>query len=567
METEIAGKTAGNIIKNNYRAVGSVLIFVFLTMNALKITVFNIFMMNPITLQEFLHKLGVTFLLAAGIYIVILGARSRLLFMLFYILQGIYIFVNLVYYMYFHTYLHISQAVALLSEGIGAAGDLSVLISPKLLIALADLPAAIYLLFVYPKLSEVFGRRQLLNRLSLAFLCLFIIAAMEGWNYLHQYSIFDIAKDNSQVGESLTVQRYGTFANSLVVMASNRNDSSLISRLSYGQHLSSSGKNTARPNFVVIQVESMDANAINKQHNGQYVMPFLHSLSQQSVYYPYTMSYHEAGATSDCEFSTINSVEPLDDYPSIKIGDYFYPNSIVRQLEKNLYSTIAFHGNVGSYFNRDVAYPKMGYQKLVDMTEMNLKDVGWGAPDSDVFKFAENRLKSEKEPFFAYTITMTSHGPFTNANNYYNNSNYDDVQDKTARDYMNSMSYVDQSIGDYVNYIRANFKNTYIFIWGDHTPNVNNNDYKQASFTDEGRYYEFVPLMIVTPDNKTYKENNIAASFLDVAPTIANASGMPYSINSDGIDLLNRSGDAPKIPFKGGIADRSYLFDKVSKIN
>jgi phosphoglycerol transferase MdoB-like AlkP superfamily enzyme len=279
------------------------------------------------------------------------------------------------------------------------------------------------------------------------------------------------------------------------------------------------------------------------------------------------MSYHEAGATSDCEFSTINSVEPLDDYPSIKIGDYAYPNSIVRQLEKNLYSTIAFHGNVGNYFNRDVAYPKMGYQKLVDMTEMNLKDVGWGAPDSDVFKFAENRLKSEKEPFFAYTITMTSHGPFTNANNYYNNNNYDDVQDKTARDYMNSMSYVDQSIGNYVNYIRANFKNTYIFIWGDHTPNVNNNDYKQASFTDEGKYYEFVPLMIVTPDNKTYKENNIAASFLDVAPTIANASGMPYSINSDGIDLLNRSGDAPKIPFKGGIADRSYLFDKVSKIN
>jgi phosphoglycerol transferase MdoB-like AlkP superfamily enzyme len=103
---------------------------------------------------------------------------------------------------------------------------------------------------------------------------------------------------------------------------------------------------------------------------------------------------------------------------------------------------MAFHGNIGSYYDRNIAYPKMGYEKFYDIKGMGLKEEGWGAPDSDVFNYAENKMKSLKQPFFTYAITMSSHGPFTNVNNYYNNSNYNDVKDQVSRDYMNSMSYV-----------------------------------------------------------------------------------------------------------------------------
>jgi phosphoglycerol transferase MdoB-like AlkP superfamily enzyme len=118
----------------------------------------------------------------------------------------------------------------------------------------------------------------------------------------------------------------------------------------------------------------------------------------------------------------------------------------------------------------------------------------------------------------------------------------------------------------YVNYIRTNFKNTYILIWGDHTPGVNSRDYKQASFTNDTRYFEFVPLIIVTPDGKQYTENHIAASFLDIAPTIANASGVPYSMDSNGMDLLNRASAAVPVPYRGDSFDRSDLFARVSKV-
>jgi phosphoglycerol transferase MdoB-like AlkP superfamily enzyme len=61
----------------------------------------------------------------------------------------------------------------------------------------------------------------------------------------------------------------------------------------------------------------------------------------------------------------------------------------------------------------------MGFERLVDMEEMGLKDVGWGAPDEDVLNYAFQHFSNMKTPFISYIITMTSHGPFTNAGNYY----------------------------------------------------------------------------------------------------------------------------------------------------
>mgnify|MGYP002349524781 CR=1 FL=1 len=361
-------------------------------------------------------------------------------------------------------------------------------------------------------------------------------------------------------GEAQMVRRYGTLANSLSDMAFNRDDVDLIGRLKYGRRLSGDAAPGRPPNLVVIQVESLDSNAVNKKINGKYAMPFLHSLSASNVYYPYALSYHEAGGTSDCEFSAMNSVEPLSSFPAMILKSYEYPNSVVRQLALNSYSTTAFHGNVGSYYSRSIAYPKMGYRSFFDLSLMGLSEEGWGAKDEDVFKFAERRLKEEAQPFFAYTITMSSHGPFTNVSSYYHNSNYESVKDLTVKNYLNSMSYVDQSLGDYVNYIRSNFRNTYIFIYGDHAPGINNNFYKQASFTDRERYFEFVPVIIVTPIGTKYAEGKNSASFLDIAPTLANAAGIPYSIASDGIDLLAGSGYGCDIPYRGESFNREYLY-------
>jgi hypothetical protein len=80
----------------------------------------------------------------------------------------------------------------------------------------------------------------------------------------------------------------------------------------------------------------------------------------------------------------------------------------------------------------------------------------------------------------------------------------------------------------------------------------------------DGKYFGFVPMMIVTPDGMLRKETNEGTSFLDAAPAVLKTSGIPYDFRTDGLDL---SGSAPatgNLPFKSRSYDRVLLFRNAS---
>lgn len=538
---------------------------IFILLNTLKIVLFNFYITPTHQVSLFIYRFFITFLIIVAIYLVLWKMKQPVLFFIFYILQFIYLFASFSYYLYFHSYLHILQSMMLFGEGVGAFAAFASPKNFKLIILLIDLPLFIYVLFNYRKAILKLKNFKLQNNLIII-ICVLLISMTEGWQYFHNYSLFQLIKPTN-MGESLIVERYGTLANNLSDIMLFSNELPLINSLKYGKEVSSSVASPQAQNFVAIQVESMDANIIHTKYKGKYIMPFLQSLTNESVFYPYTLSYHKGGATSDCEFSVIDSTEPLTSFPAIKLNSYFYPNSFLKRLTEEKYTTLAFHGNIGSYFNRTAAFSRMGFQEFNDMTEMKLKDEGWGAPDNKVFNYALERLKSVSSPFLSYIITMTSHGPFTNAGYYYHNEEYDDIKDVTVKDYFNSLSYVDKSIKDFVSAIRSTKKDTNILIWGDHTPNVNNELFKQASFMYENKYFEFVPLFILTPDKKVYKETKKVASFLDVSPTIMGASGVPYEIKSNGLDLLKNSSSKSDIPYKGSNYNREFLYSKIKAIS
>jgi phosphoglycerol transferase MdoB-like AlkP superfamily enzyme len=382
-----------------------------------------------------------------------------------------------------------------------------------------------------------------------------LIMCIEGINYAQGNSIIHFT-ESTTVDESPIVERYGTLVNNVVGLLGNKAYEELTQNLNKSKCISSEAENKDTPNFVIVQVESMDSNLINMQYKNQYITPFLHSLSQKSVYYPYVLSYHMGGGTSDAEFSMINSIEPLGNYPAIKIENFDYSNSLIKSLsESSKYHSVAFHGNSGDFYNRNVAFPSMGFDQFFDLEKMNMTDTGWGAPDNEVLNYTANYINRINQPFISYTITMTSHTPFINAKNYYNNSLYDSIEDETVKNFFNSFSYVDKSIEDFILKVRSEHKNTFIFIIGDHTPSVNNEFYKQASFITDNKYFEFVPLFIITPDDKVYKEEKSVASFLDISPTILYTSGIKFDIKSNGRNLLNPgiSTNADLIPFKGSL--------------
>ena len=556
--------------KNFVKSLIAIIIFILL--NTLKTVIYNVFLLPQANSDIFTYKFWFVLITSTIILLFVLGFCLRVWFAILLLAQGIYMFTNISYYLYYHSYLHIMQWFSLFKEAAISATHLANPKSAQLLIVFLDVPVIIYLLIKYytPEVKKI---RKSKIRYAVIALCLICLTITEGINISNNKSINDFMGDRYS-GESKIVERYGTTINAAINIFKNYSEEKLIEQFEYGQiqksneNLSALTNNQVQkaPNFVIVQVESMDSNIVKQKYNDQYVMPFLAGLMETSVYYPYTLSYHQGGGTSDTEFSIINSIQPLDSFPAIKLSTYSHSNSFVSKLKNASYETMAFHGNVGTFYNRDISFHKMGFNKFYDIKSMKFEDEGWGAPDHKVFDFAFNKMQQTKQPFCSYVITMTSHGPFESSRNYYNNPRFDDIEDEKVMNYYNSMSYVDESLKNFVNNIRAKFPNTYIFIVGDHTPNINEPEFYQSSFIDGDKYLEFVPLFIVTPDNKQYVETTQVASFLDISPTILERSGISYSVLSNGHNLLTPQKNTINIDLKGSSFDRSWLYEKISNI-
>jgi len=538
-------------------------LYTFIFFNIVKLTAFNCLIMYTINMATISYKLVYTLLFFNVVYFFVLKIKSKLVLTILYVMQSIYIFAYLSYFNYFHTYLHLFQASVLLTESLGPITKLSIPINYSMLILLLDLPFFIFLITHYNKeFIQNIKEKSILKHIILG--SLVVLMCLESWNLYKDNFLFQLGED-FYVNEANIVARYGTIANNLDDIIFNYGGKDLVKKFQYGKTISSSTVSSNKPNIIAIQVESLDSSAINKQYEGQYIAPYLHSLAQDNIYYPYTLSYHKAGGTSDSEFSVINSIEPLSNFPSIKLSSYDYPNSFVKSLVKGGYEASAFHGNVGSFYSRNEAYLKMGFNEFNDINALGLSDDGWGAPDGLVLQAAFDKLKTQTSPFFSYIITMSSHSPFTGVSNYYNNSNYDSINKPVVRNYFNSISYVDKSIESFITQVKQTLPNTYIFIWGDHTPDINYPDYVQASYIKEDKYFEYVPLIIITPNNKSYKEENNVASFLDISPTILKLSGIKYNTLSDGVNLVDPEHGNNKIPFKEKLYASKEIFDEINK--
>ncbi len=536
----------------------------FILASILKVTVFNHVLVPNADKWMFRYKFLMTGLIVLITYPVLFRFRKRTLFVVFYIIQTLYIVINMSYYMYFHNYLHVEQFISNFYEGATAVLNASSPNNPILLAAVMDLPFFILVLALYPRVQRLRIKLKV-PVAAVVVMSMIITAAAQYGHYKDEIFITQIA-NGLRLGESYIVQRYGTFTNSIVSVAKMGNEQQLIESFRYGPERTNDKEAQSNPDIFIIQVEALESEIVNKKHEGSQIMPFLNSLTSESVYYPYMVSYHFYGGTSDCEFSVINTVEPLTYYTSIKLISYDYPNSFVKRLTDGPYNAYAFHGNIGRYYNRDIALKRFGFDEFYDIARMQMEDVGWGAPDSQVFDFSLSTVSGSEAPVLSYVITMSSHGPFTNVSNYYNDPAFDNVKDKKLRDYYNSMAYVDRTIMEYVTQIRSKYDNAYMIIFGDHTPQVENEAHKEAFMMIDDYRYEFVPLFIITPDGMKYKEDKQVASFIDIAPTVLNISGVSYSIRTDGKDLLAPEEKAGTISFRGLEWDRQELFGRITKV-
>lgn len=90
--------------------------------------------------------------------------------------------------------------------------------------------------------------------------------------------------------------------------------------------------------------------------------------------------------------------------------------SLVRELKDQGYRTVAMHPHVGSFYNRSIVYPNLGFQRFVTQEEFeDPRYVGYYISDEDYSKKIIELYEEEKEPgpLFLFTVSIQNHGPYS----------------------------------------------------------------------------------------------------------------------------------------------------------
>lgn len=528
--------------------------FLLLAANALKISLVSLFLVHDRHLRVLAYKLPVTaaLLLLLGVLLVRL---PRPALAALYLVQTLFLYATLNYYLRFGSFLHVHQGLQLLGEGFTVLAGSAMPHRVESLILLIDLP---FLLLAWKGLGALRQGMTPILPLPWAAACLLVLAAAEALNLSQGKSIFH--EDHRYEAASM-VRRYGTLANALIDLAQFPGEQAVVASIRYGQEQEIPDRRPeSRPDIVCIQVESLGSGLLEAEHGGTPAAPFLRSLMDSAIYYPYLLSYHFAGGSSDAEFATLNGVEPFGNFVAFKLRNYGYPNSVVKALCGKGYRALAFHGNHRDFYNRNAAYHAMGFETFLGIERAGLREIGWGAPDGDLLEFAARRIENSREPLFSYIITISMHEPFDAHRLQWPANPFPDMAPGPPRRLMRATSYVDAALSRFVARVRASRPGVWIFIWGDHVSGVRSDVFIDEAVRIGSRRFEFVPLFIIAPDDRAYREDSLAAGYLDIPLSILHASGGGYRYRSLGGNLLEPGSLSTRLPFLGRPVDRKALF-------
>lgn len=538
-------------------------VFLFFTLNVVKVTLFReVLSESGHNFHYPVFHLLTTTMILGSVYLFLFSRCCKACFIVFYVIQTVYLLVNAAYFSFFDYYLTVNQAIEYLLHLGPLLEACNIPFDQGYLVYLADLPFFLILIFRRPfpliHTHEVpFKKSKTLAEIVLLLILCVVFNGVDAATV----PIEDF--ENNELRDMRMVRSYGLLGFTVYDYC----EGNLALRRQYLRTSRRVLKFPARkqkPSVVLIQVEALDAAAVTALYHGALVMPFLNALRNHSVHYPYVLSFHAGGGSSDGDFSILNGIEPPHNRSVYFARDYFFPNSVVKVFRRNGYQAMAFHGNTGECWGRSKAFPRIGYSPFLDIKGMDLAPFGWGAPDEEVFRFVRRYLKNTNPPFFAHIITMSSHYPYTSARNYFNDPRYDSIQEAMVRDYFNSMSYVDRALQEFVRTVTPR-KNTAIIIYGDHACNARGPDFLNSKYTIGRLKLEFVPLFIITPNERKYREEKCVATFLDLAPTMLALSGIGCGYSSDGKNLLEYPLVNSNIPFHGTILSRRNLMRKCAE--
>ncbi|WP_376844594.1 LTA synthase family protein [Camelliibacillus cellulosilyticus] len=335
-----------------------------------------------------------------------------------------------------------------------------------------------------------------------------------------------------------------------------------------------------RKNVILVSLESTQSFLNNYKIDGQEVTPFLNSLTKDVFYFD--RFYHNTGQgkTSDAEFLIDNSLYPLPRgavFTTHAHNRYFALPAILHNYG---YTSVVFHGNQKSFWNRDIMYKTLSYDRFFAEDVFRVDEtntINYGLKDKSFFEQAVPMLQQIQQPFYAKFILLTNHFPFILGPG-------DETiapaktKDRIVNRYFQTARYEDEALQQFFEQLKAAglYENSVIILYGDHYGISENHDEAMAEILGVKKLTPFmhyqlqkVPLFIHIPgyDGKASQVMHTIGGEIDLKPTILHLLGIPTDNDiAFGSDLFLNGRNDFTIERDGSFISDQYLFAKPEQI-
>lgn len=312
---------------------------------------------------------------------------------------------------------------------------------------------------------------------------------------------------------------------------------------------------SAKPNILLIILESFTANVVGSLNDKYSITPTLDSLANNGLLFT---NFYASGDRSDKGLVSI-----LSSYPSLPTTAIIkYPNKtekipgLAQALNQEGYNSAFYYGGDINFANMRSYMISCGFGKLVSMVDFPAKQrvSSWGVPDEFLFEKLKTDIENSEAPFFKVAFTLSSHVPYDIPKH----REWYPGTDNLAL-FFNSIAYTDYYLGQFIRDIQASGKldNTLVILVADHGSSLPGN----VSNSSPEKYH--IPLVWYGGAlSGKYKSQRIEkyGSQTDIASTLLTQLGIDDSQFIFGQNLMDNSYTSETFfAFRSGFA---YLSDK-----
>jgi lipoteichoic acid synthase len=317
-------------------------------------------------------------------------------------------------------------------------------------------------------------------------------------------------------------------------------------------------------NVIYLHLESIQEFLIDYQLNGEEVTPFLNSLTRDANTLYFDNFFHQTaqGKTADAEFLLENSLYGLPQGSAFTTKGLNTYQAAPAILGQQGYTSAVFHGNSGTFWNRNEIYKSFGYNKWFDSNfyDMKTEDLAdYGLKDKPFYAQSVSLLETLPQPFYTKFITVSNHYPYPIAEEDATIAPHT-TGDKSVDSYFQTARYADEALAQFFDYLQQSglLDKSIIIMYGDHYGISQNHNKamsqvlgKEVTHFDSAAGLQRVPLFIRVPGIKGGVNHSYGGQ-IDVLPTLLHLLGTDTKdFVQFGTDLLSEGHD-DVVPFRNG---------------